>query len=353
MAKVRKIIHIDMDCFYAAIEIRDNPTLVNKPVAVGGASDRRGVLCTCNYIARQYGVRSAMPTVIARRLCPDLLVLPVNMAKYRQVSQVINAIFKEFTDLVEPLSLDEAFLDVTDCTQYRGSATWIAEAIRLKIWQAEELTASAGVAPNKFLAKIASAWKKPNGLFVIRPEDVTLFVNQLPVAELFGVGKVTAAKLRNMNIMTCADLLEIPLRELIQHFGKLGQHLYNQCRGIDDRPVQPNRVRKSLSVEITLSEDISDSAQAREIIDGLYRKLLKRINDLACDFLIKNQYIKIKFDDFQLMTAEIKNNQADLQAFYDLFNKIYKEQKAIRLIGLGVHFHLDEKYNGFIQQSLF
>ncbi|KTD27001.1 DNA polymerase IV [Legionella maceachernii] len=353
MTKVRKIIHIDMDCFYAAIEVRDNPSLAHKPVAVGGASDRRGVLCTCNYIARQYGVRSAMPTAMAQRLCPDLLVLPVNMPKYRQVSQVINSIFKEFTDCVEPLSLDEAFLDVTDCTQYRGSGTWIAEAISLKIWHAEKLTASAGVAPNKFLAKIASAWKKPNGLCVIRPEDVMLFVNQLPVAKLFGVGKVTATKLRSMNIMTCADLQEIPLRVLIQHFGKLGQHLYNQCRGIDDRPVQPNRVRKSLSVETTLTANINDSAQARQIIDDLYKKLLKRIADSASDFLIKNQYIKIKFEDFQLITAEVKNSQVNLQAFYDLFNKIYNEQKPIRLIGLGVHFHSDEKNDGFIQQSLF
>ncbi|PJE17974.1 DNA polymerase IV [Legionella sp.] len=353
MTKLRKIIHIDMDCFYAAIEIRDNPSLANKPVAVGGSTDRRGVLCTCNYIARQYGVHSAMPTVIALRLCPDLVVLPVNMLKYRQVSQVINSIFKEFTELVEPLSLDEAFLDVTDCSQHQGSATWIAEAIRSNIWKAEKLTASAGVAPNKFLAKIASAWKKPNGLFVIRPEQVTAFVNQLAVVKLFGVGKVTARKLHNMNIIKCADLQEIPLHVLVQHFGKLGQHLYNQCRGIDERPVQPNRKRKSLSVETTLTENIRDAAQALEIIDELYKKLLRRIKDSAPNFLIKNQYVKIKFADFQLTTVEAKSTQVDLMLFHDLFNKNYKEQKAIRLLGLGVHFHTNEKNDHFIQQPLF
>lgn len=190
--KPRKIIHVDMDCFYAGIEIRDNPSLATKPVAVGGASNQRGVLCTCNYIARQYGVRSAMPTAIAYRHCPDLIVLPVNMPKYRQISESIHRIFKEFTELVEPLALDEAFLDVSESSLYRGSATWIAEAIRNKIWQKEQLTASAGVAPNKFLAKIASGWNKPNGVFVIRPEQILSFVSQLPVTKLFGVGKVTA-----------------------------------------------------------------------------------------------------------------------------------------------------------------
>lgn len=169
----RKIIHIDMDCFYAAIEIRDNPSLNNKPVAVGGAANQRGVLCTCNYIARKYGVHSAMPTAVAQRLCPGLVVLPVNMPKYKSVSQSINSIFQQFTDLVEPLSLDEAFLDVTHSIYCRGSATLMAQAIRETIFKEQQLTASAGVAPNKFLAKIASAWNKPNGLFVITPEEVS------------------------------------------------------------------------------------------------------------------------------------------------------------------------------------
>ncbi|CDZ78052.1 DNA polymerase IV [Legionella massiliensis] len=351
--KQRKIIHIDMDCFYAAIEIRDNPSLKDRPVAVGGSADRRGVLCTCNYLAREYGVRAAMPTAKALRLCPDLIVLPVNMKKYQQISEQLHKIFHQYTHFVEPLSLDEAYLDVTDCELYQGSATWIAEAIRAEIRQQTGLTASAGVAPNKFLAKIASAWKKPDGLFVISPPRVMAFVNHLEVNKLFGVGKVTAAKLHDRNIRTCADLQEIPLRLLIQDFGKLGEHLYHQCRGIDNRPVQPNRLRKSLSVETTLTEDIRDSNQALAIIDKLNDELIRRINESAAKFAIKNLYIKIKFDDFQLVSAETKGSQVDLQQFHDLFNKLYREQKAIRLLGVGVHFQVNEKVQTFIQQTLF
>ncbi|CEK12129.1 DNA polymerase IV [Legionella hackeliae] len=352
--KTRKIIHVDMDCFYAAIEIRDNPSLATKPVAVGGAANQRGVLCTCNYIARQYGIHSAMPTAIAYRHCPDLIVLPVNMSKYRQISETIHRIFKEFTELVEPLALDEAFLDVTDCSLHQGSATWIADAIRKKIWEAEHLTASAGVAPNKFLAKIASGWNKPNGLFVIRPEQVHSFVSELPVNKLFGVGKVTAQKLQTMNLHTCADLQLLSLQTLVNHFGKLGENLYYQSRGIDNRPVQPNRERKSLSVETTFVENINDTGQATTIINELYNELLKRIKTSTPNLLIKNQYIKIKFHDFKLATAEIKSSKPELQKFYELFHKIRNEtSKPMRLLGLGVHFSSHEKPASFIQQSLF
>lgn len=350
----RKIIHVDMDCFYAAIEIRDNPSLSTKPVAVGGAANQRGVLCTCNYIARQYGVHSAMPTAIAYRHCPDLVVLPVDMPKYRQTSQAIQKIFKDFTPLVEPLSLDEAYLDVTDCSLYQGSATWIAEAIRKQIWDTECLTASAGVAPNKFLAKIASGWNKPNGLFVIKPEQVLPFVSELSVTKLFGVGKVTAKKLQHLNLYTGADLQNLSLQTLVKHFGKLGNNLYYQSRGIDNRPVQPDRERKSLSVETTLVENVSDAEQALAIIDDLYEQLLKRIQFSAADLLIKNQYIKVKFNDFQLATAEVKTSHPELEKFHDLFYRIKNEiNKSIRLLGLGVHFYSDEQQTTFIQQSLF
>ncbi|ASQ44673.1 DNA polymerase IV [Legionella clemsonensis] len=352
--KHRKIIHVDMDCFYAAIEIRDNPSLATKPVAVGGATNQRGVLCTCNYIARQYGIHSAMPTAIAYRHCPDLIVLPVNMPKYRQISESIHRVFREFTDLVEPLALDEAFLDVSESALYRGSATWIAEAIRHKIWQTEQLTASAGVAPNKFLAKIASGWNKPNGLFVIRPEQVLSFVSQLPVTKLFGVGKVTAKKLQHMNLHTGADLQALSLSMLVNHFGKLGENLYYQSRGIDNRPVQPNRERKSLSVETTLIENIHDIELATAIITDLYEKLIKRMQFLPSHLMIKNQYIKIKFHDFKLATAEIKSTTPELQKFHALFHKITRETaKPIRLLGIGVHFFSHENPASFIQQTLF
>lgn len=350
----RKIIHIDMDCFYAAIEIRDNPLLNNKPVAVGGLANQRGVLCTCNYIARQYGVHSAMPTAVAQRLCPDLIVLPVNMPKYKEVSQSINSIFRQFTDLVEPLSLDEAFLDVTHSSHCQGSATYIAQALRETIVKQHQLTASAGVAPNKFLAKIASAWNKPNGLFVITPEHVEQFIKTLPVNKLFGVGKVTASKLNQLNIFTCNDLQEYPLEFLIKHFGKMGQQLFYQARGIDNRPVQPNRLRKSLSVEKTFQYDIHDPQKAMRVISELYQSLIVRIQENAADLLIKNQFIKIKMSDFKLVSAEIKSTQINLERYNELFKKIiHHESKPIRLLGIGVHFALPLADKDYHQPSLF
>lgn len=349
----RKIIHIDMDCFYAAVEIRDNPSLANKPVAVGSPYQKRGVLCTCNYIAREYGVRSAMPNAVAYRHCKDLIILPVDMPKYKQVAQSIHAIFCEFTGLVEPLSLDEAFLDVSNASHLRGSATLIAQAIRQCIWEKEALTASAGVAPNKFLAKIASGWKKPNALFVIKPEDVQDFIFNLPVTALFGVGKVTADKLHQLGLRTCADIQKRSLQELTMLFGKLGKQLYEQSRGIDERPVEPNRARKSLSVEQTFSEDINASEALSYIRTRLYDELLERLHKSAPGIPIKNYYIKIKFNNFQLTTAEMVHQEMLLENFLLLFNKAYsREQKPIRLIGLGVHFNHHNSDN-IIQGSLF
>jgi len=194
MTNIRKIIHIDMDCFYAAIEMRDNPRLRNKPIAVGGSAQSRGVLCTSNYLARQSGVRSAMATAYALKLCPQLIVIKPDMEKYRLISHKIRTVFEQYTDLIEPLSLDEAFLDVSDCQQHNGSATLIAQAIRQQIKDTENLTASAGIAPNKFLAKIASEWNKPDGQFVIPPQNIAAFIPTLPIEKIFGVGKVTAKK---------------------------------------------------------------------------------------------------------------------------------------------------------------
>lgn len=351
--KTKKIIHVDMDCFYAAIEIRDNPMLQDKPVAVGGLAEQRGVLCTCNYIARRYGVHSAMATATAQRLCPDLILLPVNMAKYREVSRRIQKVFTDYTELVEPLALDEAYLDVSSSTDYHGSATLIAKAIRERIWEEEHLTASAGVASNKFLAKIASGWQKPNGLFVIAPGEVEQFIKTLPVNKLFGVGKVTAEKLHHLNIQTCADLQKFSLAELSQQFGKLGQHLYEQCRGQDHRNVNPNRIRKSLSVETTFPHDISGYEICIPIINDLFQKLMRRIQDHAPNRNIKNQYIKIKLGNFKLFSAEIASNQVNLDCYVGLFKALYQEEMGtIRLIGLGVHFQ-DVPQEQFLQQSLF
>ena len=350
----KKIVHVDMDCFYAAIEIRDNPKLANQPVAVGGSRDKRGVICTSNYIARQYGVHSAMATASAYRHCPQLQLVPVNMPKYQSVAKRIHNIFREFTTLVEPLSLDEAYLDVTDVPHYQGSATLIAAAIRQRIWDTEQLTASAGVAPNKFLAKIASGWKKPNGLFVIRPHEVTTFISTLTVEKLYGVGKVNAKKLQAMGIQTCTDLQRLSLSELSEQFGKLGLRLYEQCRGMDSRCVEPNRVRKSVSVEHTFPEDIQNLSLCTDIIKDLFAKLISRIQESAPHRVIKNQYIKIKFHDFSQTTAEIAVEEMGLEHYLTLFQgACQKSVKSIRLLGLGVHFKNEGKTLTFSQGLLF
>jgi DNA polymerase-4 len=349
---MRKIIHVDMDCFYAAIEIRDNPALADKPVAVGGSASERSVLCTCNYIARKFGVRSAMATAYAERLCPGLIVLPVNMKKYREVAKTIHTIFREFTALVEPLSLDEAYLDVSDTTYCQGSATWIAQEIQKKIWDTVNLTASAGVAPNKFLAKIASGWKKPNGLFVIRPHEVADFVRDLPIKELFGVGKVTAEKLHHLGLSTCSDLQKIPLEKLLENLGKFGKQLYDQAHGIDNRPVEPNRVRKSVSVERTFTKDMQSIAECAEIIPQLHNMLLHRIAENTPNRQIKNQFVKIKFNDFKVSTVETISHEANLMLFKELLYKIpKKEGYSIRLLGLGVHLVNEEKKEISMQQD--
>ena len=324
-----KIIHIDMDCFYAAIEIRDNPSLANQPVAVGGQPEERSVLCTCNYIARKFGVRSAMASAYALRLCPNLIILPVNMQKYREASNIIHQIFKEYTSLIEPLSLDEAYLDVTNSPHCQGSATWIAEEIRKKIFEATQLRASAGIAPNKFLAKIASGWNKPNGQFVLRPQDITHFVKDLPVKELFGVGKVTAEKLYGLGLNTCSDIQKLTLPQLTAHFGKFGKQLYEQSRGIDNRVVDPNRIRKSLSVERTFTNDIELTSDCNPILNELYNTLMSRIQKHAPDRHIKNQYIKIKSSTFKLSTLERSCNEPTFSEFQKLFCEFADRENGV------------------------
>jgi DNA polymerase-4 len=336
----RKIIHIDMDCFYAAVEIRDNPSLADKPVAVGGSADERGVLCTCNYIARKFKVRSAMATAYAKRLCPDLIVLPVNMEKYREIAYVIRDIFREFTSLVEPLSLDEAYLDVTGSSHCQGSATLIAKAIRQKIWDTTQLTASAGVSSNKLLAKIASGWNKPNGLFVIRPQEINSFMQNLAVDELYGVGKVTAKKLHQLGIKTCADLQKIALLDLKNYFGdKGGDRLYEQCRGIDHRNVEPNRMRKSLSVEQTFLHDIEIDAHCFDLLRELYDSLIIRLEKYTANRHIKNQCVKIKLSNFKVITIERSSQQVNFALYEQLLREIAdRSYGKIRLMGMGVHF---------------
>lgn len=346
----RKIIHIDMDCFYAAIEIRENPSLANLPVAVGGSSDRRGVLCTCNYVARKFGLHSAMSSAQALKLCPDLILLPVNMPLYKQVSQRIQAIFHEYSDLVEPLSLDEAYLDVSLSSLEYGSATHIAELIRQQIWQQEQLTASAGVSVNKFIAKVASGWHKPNGICIIPPNKITEFVNQLPVSKLFGVGKVMAQKLEQLNIKTCRDLHRYSQAELCHKFGKFGTTLYYQAQGIDHREVNPNRQRKSLSVETTFNHDVTMQNELHEQLNVLLNELLQRLNKAQISTPIKAIFLKLKFKDFTATSAESSSQELNYQSFENLLQICQqRNSQAIRLLGLGVTFNTDIDLN---QQQL-
>lgn len=343
---VRKIIHVDMDCFYAAVEMRDDPSLRDIPLAVGGASDRRGVISTCNYIAREYGVRSAMATAHALRLCPDLKVIPGRMGYYKEVSTQIREIYARYTEIIEPLSLDEAYLDVTGSTLFAGSATRIAEDIRRAIHTETGLTASAGVAPNKFLAKICSDENKPDGQFVLPPADVAAFVRRLPLGKIPGVGKVTVARLEKHGLKTCADVLALGREELIRKLGGLGDHLYRRSQGIDNRELTVNWVRKSLSVERTFPEDIATPEDAAEALANLQEELERRLQNHATR-RIRNQQVKLKFADFQQTTMERSSTRPDPELFDALMREAWPRGggRGIRLLGLGVHFHDDEASN--------
>ena len=301
---MRKIIHVDMDCFFAAIEMRDNPSLQQWPIAVGGASDRRGVIATCNYLARRYGVRSAMATAHALKLCPSLKVLPPRMQAYKAASAEMLELFANYTDLIEPLSLDEAYLDVSESRHCQGSATLIAEQIRMEIQQQLGITASAGVAPNKFLAKIASEKNKPNGQYVITPEQVDLFVRDLPLEKIPGVGKVTLARLNQLNYFVAEDIQRAPLAVLTHHFGKFGETLHERCHGRDERDVQTSRIRKSIGVETTLVHDVFGLQDCEQVLVTLLEELTARIERSDVWPRIARCGVKVKFSDFRQTSVE-------------------------------------------------
>ena len=341
----RKIIHIDMDCFFAAIEAREHPELAGRPIAVGGDPAGRGVVATCSYEARRFGVHSAMPMATALRKCPELVVVPVDMALYKSVSARIQAIFREYTPLVEPLSLDEAFLDVSDSPHCNGSATLIAAEIRRRIHEQEELTASAGIAPNKFLAKVASDWNKPDGQKVVPPQEVDAFVRTLPVERIFGVGKVTARKLHAMGIVNCADLQQWPAEELETRFGRFGRRLHELSRGIDDRPVTPVRRRKSLSVEDTFPRDLPDIASCDAELVTLHAELLRRLERLSGKRAnrITSLFLKLRFEDFTTTTAQMPGFDPELTRYRELLRRAWSRgRRPVRLIGVGVRFGREE-----------
>lgn len=336
---MRKIIHVDMDCFFAAVEMRDNPALRDIPIAIGGSRVQRGVISTANYPARKFGVRSAMPTAMALKLCPHLTLLPGRFDAYKEASVHIREIFSRYTSLIEPLSLDEAYLDVSDSVHCLGSATLMAQEIRQTIFNELQLTASAGVAAVKFLAKIASDLNKPNGQYVITPADVPAFLKTLPLAKIPGVGKVSAAKLESMGLRTCEDVQKSDLAMLLKRFGKFGRVLWERSQGIDEREISSERLRKSVGVERTLIEDIHDWAECVAIIERLYPELERRLAKVKPDLLIARQGIKLKFNDFQLTTQEHvwpKLNKADLIATaYNTWQE-RRSGRGVRLVGLHV-----------------
>lgn len=347
-----------MDCFFAAVEVRDNPRLKGRPVAIAGES-LRGVLCTCNYEARKFGLHAAMPTAQALKLCPQVMLVAVNMQKYKKVSLIIREIFNLYTNKVEPLSLDEAFLDVSHLD---SDPAIIAKEIRNKIFERTKLTASAGIAPNKFLAKIASDWNKPNGQTVIREDEIEIFSKALPVRKIYGVGKVTETKMTELNLKTCNDLRKFGRQNLAAHFGKFGSTLYQLSYGIDNREVISSSIRKSLSVENTFEKDLDTLEKCIEKLPNILLELSERFYNWKKakkpNTNIKNGHIKLKFDDFQTMTVEVARppeffekfwldgqmNDEMTQYFNDLLKEAFnKGMRPVRLIGAGIRFHEKKK----------
>ncbi|KFZ35994.1 DNA polymerase IV [Shewanella mangrovi] len=335
---MKKIIHIDMDCYYAAVEMRDFPELRDKPIAVGGSRERRGVIATCNYLARQYGVRSAMATGYALKLCPDLQLVPGRMAVYKAVSAQIHEIFHRYTELIEPLSLDEAYLDVTDCPLFQGSATRIAEAIRRDIARETQLTASAGVAPIKYLAKVASDVNKPNGLFVITPQSMPTFIETLLLSRIPGVGKVTAERLAQFGWHNCGELQQVSKTRLVELMGKFGAVLYDRVRGIDERAINPSRIRKSVGVETTFANDLYGAESALAQLPALLSELTHRFAKHKAERQISKLVVKVKFADFQQTTIETRSHDIDQALASSLLSQALArgEGKAVRLLGVSV-----------------
>ncbi len=335
----RKIIHVDMDAFYASVEQRDNPELRGKPVAVGGG--HRGVVTAASYEARPFGVRSALPSVTAKRLCPDLIFVKPRFDVYREVSRQIRAIFADYTDKIEPLSLDEAYLDVSEDRRGLGSARAIAEDIRRRIREECQLTASAGVSYCKFIAKLASDHRKPDGLCVITPERGPEFVASLPVARFHGVGPVTAKKMESLGIHTGADLRDWSLPALQAKFGSSAEWYWRICRGIDEREVRSDRPYKSVSAERTFDEDLRDPEQLAAELERIAGYAWARI--ARAEVIGRTVTLKVKYGDFTIITRSksftgpVLDQASFLAAGHGLLAALHPLSKGIRLLGLGLH----------------
>lgn len=352
---IRKIIHIDMDAFYASVEQRDDPTLRGKPVAVGGTS-QRGVVAAASYEARKFGVRSAMASSTARRRCPDLIFVKPRFETYRDVSHQIRDIFAEFTSLIEPLSLDEAYLDVTEDRPGLGSATAIAEAIRKRIRDETGLTASAGVSYNKFLAKLASDENKPDGLCVITPSKGLAYVATLPVARFHGVGPVTARRMATLGIVTGADLQDRDLDFLQRHFGKAGGYFHRAARGIDDRPVRPDHVRKSIGAERTFLNDMISPTELLAALDPIVDTVWTRIEAAGANG--RTVTLKVKFSDFTISSRSrssvvpVSNRLQFAATGTELLTAMFPVPLGVRLLGLSLSGMVEDEPNGASQYGL-
>jgi DNA polymerase-4 len=337
---IRRIIHVDMDAFYASVEQRDNPTLRGKPLAVGGQPNQRGVVAAASYEARAFGVHSAMSMAQAVRLCPSLTIVRPNFARYKAASQQVFAIFREVTPLVEPLSLDEAYLDVTENAWQEPLATPVARRLKERILAETGLTASAGVAPNKFLAKIASGWKKPDGLTVISPERVEPFLQKLPVDALWGVGPVTAKKLRARGIERLVDVRTVEPVLLRETVGSLADWLRQLANGVDDRPVVPNRETKSSGSETTYPQDLTDLSQIREEVADMAAGVVSWLARKSV--LARTVTIKVRYSDFTTITRShsappTRDSDALVGRALQLLDKTEAGQRPVRLLGVSVH----------------
>lgn len=355
-AALRKIIHIDMDAFFAAVEQRDNPSYRNKPLIVGGKPDSRGVVATCSYQARQYGVHSAMPSSRAYWLCPHAIFVKPNFVAYREASEHIQQIFHQYTDLVEPLSLDEAYLDVTESQLFQGSATRLAKAIKQQVFSETGLVASTGISYNKFFAKIASDKDKPDGLYLITPEQGFDFVAQLPVGDFYGVGKATEQKMHALGIKTGADLRLFSLPTLQQHFGKSALFFYQIAQGIDDRAVNPYRTRKSIGTETTYEKDLQEATEIYQQLMQLFAKALVKVQEKK--LTARTLTVKIKYHDFKQITRSISFKQQIKSSYFNevLLRKLLKKdsigKSKVRLLGVTLSA-LDPQSLTYRQMDLF
>ena len=332
----RKIIHVDMDAFFASVEQLDNPELKGKPIAVGG-SQARGVVAAASYEARKFGVKSAMSGILAKQKCPDLIFVKPNFSRYKEISHQIREIFYDYTDLVEPLSLDEAYLDVTENKVGNPSASLIAQEIRNRIFNELNLTASAGISINKFIAKVASDINKPNGQKTINPEEVISFLDNLPINQFYGVGKVTASKMYNLGIFTGNDLKQKSLEELANLFGKSGAHYYSIVRGIHNSVVKPDRIRKSVGAETTFFENISSEIFMIQKLEKIADELEKRLKKI--DTKGKTVTLKIKYSDFTLQTRSktIDEFIQQKKEFFPIVKELLYQEKlknSVRLLGI-------------------